>query len=84
LPVAGRGGGLVAVPGGLDAAELLLPACGAEFLGDVLGCPGGLGLVGAAAGEELAVAQVAHVDALHAGHHGEGGVPFRPCLRVAA
>ena len=84
LAVAGRGGGLVGVPGGLDLAELLLLAGGAQFLGDVLGRPGGLGLVRAAAGEELAVGQVAHVDALHAGHDRERGVPFRPCLGVAA
>jgi hypothetical protein len=64
------------VAGGLDLAELFLFAGGAQFLGDVFGRPGGLGFVGAAPGEELAVAEAAYVDALDVGHGRERGMPF--------
>jgi hypothetical protein len=84
LVAAARGGGLVAVPGGLDFAVLFLPAGGAQLLGDVFGGPGGFGLIRTAAGQELPVGQVAHGDAFHPGHGGERGVPLRPRFGVGA
>jgi hypothetical protein len=81
LAPAGRGGGLVGVAGGFDLAVLFLPAGGTEFLGNVLGGPGGLGLIRPPAGEQLPIGEVADVDTLDTGHDSERGVPFRPCFR---
>jgi len=75
VAVAGCVGGFVGVAGGFDAAELFLAAGGAEFFGDVSGCPGCFGFVGAAAGQELAVGEVADVDAVDVGQRWPGRWP---------
>ena len=67
------------VPGtrGLLAGVLFLLAGEAERVGDVLGRPRGLPLVGGAPQHELLVGQAANVDAVHVAEDRERGVPGR-------
>lgn len=76
----GGGAGFVVFADGVFPGSAGLEAGEAEFVADVVGCPGGFAFVSGAAQPELVGGQAAQVDAVDLAERGERRVPVGPGL----